>query len=98
MGSFHTGTSCCRFTHINKRKGELKLVYLSLINEHKNLLLLLQLMTGTNTEISLDVYGPVVDEEYWSNCAALINQMPQKVQYKGHVEPAKVQEVLSQYH
>lgn len=83
---------------INKRKGELKLVYLSLINEHKNLLLLLQLMAGTSADISLDVYGPVVDEDYWSSCVAIISQMPRKVQYKGHVEPAKVQEVLSQYH
>lgn len=83
---------------IAKNAGELKLVYLSLINEHKNLLLLLQLISQFDSKVSLDIYGPVVDEAYWKKCQALIELMPEKVKYKGVVEPAKVQSVLVQYH
>jgi glycosyltransferase involved in cell wall biosynthesis len=83
---------------ITKEAGELKLVYLSLINEHKNLLLLLQLISNIKSRISLDIFGPVVDEMYWNRCKGLIEKMPEKVHYKGVIEPSRVQEVLSQYH
>lgn len=83
---------------INKEVGELKLVYLSLINEHKNLLLLLEMIFKSESGVSLDIYGPVVDEVYWQKCSDLIEQMPDKVHYKGVVEPHRVQSVLSQYH
>lgn len=83
---------------IHKKAGELKLVYLSLINEHKNLLLLLQLIQLVHADITLHIYGPVIDEVYWRKCVALIEQMPGKVQYKGAVEPVKVQSLISNYH
>jgi hypothetical protein len=40
---------------ISKQVGQLKLVYLSLINEHKNLLLLLQLISNIQSRITLDI-------------------------------------------
>lgn len=48
--------------------------------------------------IVLDIYGPVTDKKYWEQCELLIQQMPDKVQYKGEVQPAAVQNILSQYH
>lgn len=81
-----------------KEKQKLKLVYLSLIAEKKNLLLLLQLMQKTDDNISLDIYGPIVDKRYWQQCLALIKKVPAKVQYKGEVQPVNVQELLLQYH
>ena len=86
------------FTLPEKRPGKLRLVFLSLISEIKNVLLLLQLVQGTDASISLDIYGPVIDEDYWKQCLVLIQQMPGKVQYKGDVPPAQVQEIISQYH
>lgn len=86
------------FSFISKQPGELKLVYLSLINPHKNLLLLLKILRELESKVSLDVYGPVVDELYWAGCVDFLKQMPATVQYKGAVEPAMVQEVLSNYH
>jgi glycosyltransferase involved in cell wall biosynthesis len=84
---------------IDKEKGKLRLVYLSLINQHKNLDLLLRFLKGLEkSDVSLDIYGPVVDEAYWRRCQALLAQMPGKVQYKGGIEPGMVQQVLSQYH
>jgi len=80
------------------KTGQLKLVYLSLIAEKKNLLLLLQLINASEFNIKLDIYGPVADISYWQQCEALIKQMPEKVRYKGGVQPVDVQQVLSQYH
>jgi len=83
---------------ITKEKGSLKFVSLSLINEHKNLLLLLQVIQSCPGDITLDIYGPVIDFNYWQQCLQLIEKMQGKVLYKGEIEPAKVQQMLSQYH
>jgi len=82
----------------DKEQGKIRLAYLSLINEHKNVLLLLQLIHASKKDIFLDIYGPVIDVKYWQQCKALINKMPGKVEYKGEVQPVNVQHVLSQYH
>jgi glycosyltransferase involved in cell wall biosynthesis len=83
---------------IIKQTGELKLIYLSLINEHKNLLLLLQLIKELKADILLDVYGPVVDKEYGRKCMEMIKQLPDKVQYKGSLQPALVHDLIQKYH
>jgi glycosyltransferase involved in cell wall biosynthesis len=80
-----------------KSPGSLRLVYLSLIAEKKNLLFLLQLIKETQN-ISLDIYGPVKDVNYWGECEKMIAQMPEKVKYKGDIVPQKVQETFSKYH
>lgn len=51
-----------------RRPGTLRLVYLSRIHPHKNLLWLLRLLGRTTESVSLDVYGPTDDAEYLSNC------------------------------
>jgi glycosyltransferase involved in cell wall biosynthesis len=66
--------------------------------EKKNLLLLLELIKLCNSNVVLHVYGPVFEEKYWQSCKELIDQMPDKVQYKGEVLPVNVQPILSQYH
>ncbi len=83
---------------IYKKSGELKVVYLSLISEKKNLLLLLNLIKDLPEGIVLEIYGPVKDPEYWKACKALINKMGNKAVYKGDLEPVNVQHVLSTYH
>lgn len=81
-----------------KRKGSLNLVFLSLIAKKKNLLLLLEIIKSSEKDITLDIYGPITNQKYWQQCETLIQQMQDKVQYKGEVQPAQVQQVLSQYH
>jgi glycosyltransferase involved in cell wall biosynthesis len=81
-----------------KPAGELKLISLSLINEHKNILLLLQMVSLSEANIQLDIYGPVTDVHYWKKCEVLINGMPGRFRYMGEVEPGEVQCLLSQYH
>lgn len=85
-------------SHPGKKPGELRLVFLSLIAEKKNVLLLLQLIKTLQQSVVLDIYGPITDESYWKECSALIEKMPEKVQYKGDVQPKQVQQVIARYH
>jgi len=86
------------FTNSNKGNGELKLVYLSLITEKKNLHLLLDIIEKCNNSISLSIYGPIKDEKYWeTKCKPLIERLKGKAIYYGDVEPIKVQGVIAQF-
>lgn len=85
-------------SQLSKAPGELKLVYMSLINSHKNLLLLLQCMQLLPPSVTLSVYGPVVEPGYFSQCEELIEQLGPRVLYKGEVQPQDVQFTLSGYH
>ena len=82
-----------------KTEGVLRLVYVSLITEKKNLLLLLELLQRTSAIIELDIYGPVKDALYWKECVRQMEQMPDliQVQYKGAVQPEQVQETIARY-
>jgi glycosyltransferase involved in cell wall biosynthesis len=82
---------------IDKIPGTLRLIYLSLIAEKKNLYFLLEVIRNTEN-IYLDIYGPVKDNEYWEKCLQLINNLPGKVKYCGDIKPADVQETFSGYH
>ncbi len=81
-----------------KKPDELKLIYLSLIAEKKNLLLILQLITQIKPGLSLEVYGPPKDTDYWNRCREVMKTIPNKVQYMGDVKPINVQQVLSAAH
>lgn len=86
------------FHFINKNRGELRLVYLSLITEKKNLLQLINIIASMKENISLDIYGPVKDEVYWKTCLRIINDNKVKIKYKGDVQPDMVQEIFANYH
>lgn len=82
-----------------KQKGVLKLIYLSLITEKKNLLLLLNVLLKSNENIELDIYGPIKDQQYWQQCQQLIKQQSSSIliSYKGDISPSLVQEIISKY-
>ena len=82
-----------------KEAGTLRLVYLSLITEKKNLFFLLQSLQYCRHTIQLDIWGPVVDRAYWQQCEQWIPRLPVQiqVQYKGTVVPQQVQSTLAQY-
>ncbi len=86
-----------QITYLEKQQGTLNLIYLSLIAEKKNLLFLLQLIKSS-VNIRLDIYGPVKDNYYFSECKKLLEDMPDKARYLGGVEPLKVQDTFSKYH
>jgi glycosyltransferase involved in cell wall biosynthesis len=80
-----------------KEEGKLRLVYLSLITEKKNLLRLINIIAASKAGITLDIYGPVKDEAYWASCQESIKMNPGKINYRGDVKPEVVQQVFSKY-
>ncbi|MBL7703046.1 MAG: glycosyltransferase [Ferruginibacter sp.] len=84
-----------RFTE--KKEGRLRLVYLSLIAEKKNLLQLIELVNNAAAGITLDIYGPVKDESYWKKCLQAIGNDNTKIIYKADRSPELVQQTFEQY-
>lgn len=84
----------------DKSAGTLRLVYLSIITEKKNLLLLLQALQEMKENISLSIYGPVKEESYWELCRQTIGRLPANISVacQGDVQPDNVQAVLQQHH
>ena len=77
---------------------KLRMVYLSLITEKKNLHLVLKALKEINVPIEFDIYGPIHDKAYWGKCERLIEGQLHKIVYRGSVIPDKVQGLLSEYH
>lgn len=87
---------------IVKKSGSLRLCFLSLITEKKNLKGLLIWLQNFKAEscINLDIYGPVKDTDYWRTCEKLISKLPERVKcrYGGEVKPHDVVALLNEYH
>lgn len=82
------------FPDVDKR---IKLVFLSLINPNKNLHLIIEAVQKCTGRYTLDIYGPVIDKEYWDFCQNKIVDR-KLISYKGSVPAWRVGEILPQYH
>ena len=80
-----------------KIPGQLRLIYLSLIAEKKNLLQVIELVNTSSANISLDIYGPVKDAAHWKKCEQAIAAGNGKIKYMGELRPEQVQDTFSQY-
>ncbi len=80
-----------------KVPGKLRLVYLSLIHEKKNLLQVIGMVAKSGDGITLDIYGPVSDPAYWKKCRQLIEKNPGKIKYRGELLPSRVQQIFCEY-
>ncbi len=67
----------------NKRSNELRLVFLSLITEMKNLHLVLETLREVKAPIVFDIYGPIKDANYWESCLPLMKGQIHAISYKG---------------
>ena len=76
---------------------KIKLVFLSLINSNKNLHLAIDEVMKANGRYSLDIYGPIVNIEYWLLCCKKMEGCSW-INYKGAVNPWQVPEILQLYH
>jgi glycosyltransferase involved in cell wall biosynthesis len=81
-----------------KDPGTIRMVYLSLIVEKKNLRLILESLKNISSPVQFDVYGPIMDRNYWETCQPYLNQKPHWITYKGAATPDEVQEILAKYH
>lgn len=86
---------------IEKKRGELKLCFISRISEKKNLNFAIDVLKLiTEAEIVFDVYGPIEDKLYWNTCQENTKTLTLniKFQYKGFLRPTDIGKIISQYH
>lgn len=85
---------------IEKRPGQVRLVYIARIHPTKNTLGAIQWLAKADGQVAFDIYGPIEGAEYWQQCEEAIRALPDNVQvtYKGMVDHDRVAEVIGQYH
>jgi glycosyltransferase involved in cell wall biosynthesis len=69
------------------------------IAKEKGTLTLLRALLQIETEMILDLYGPIYDRNYWETCQQIIEKMPNQItiNYRGVIPGEQVPDVLSQY-
>lgn len=85
---------------VPKKKGELKLVFLSRISKMKNLIGALNILKEIDQgKITFTIHGPIEDPAYWEECEDIIKQLPANItaQYKGEVPSEQVCSVIGQH-
>ncbi len=84
----------------DKGSNGISLIYLSLITEKKNLLLLIETLASIKINLTLDIFGPIKDQAYWLSCKKAMEALPSNIiiTYKGEVEPSFVQNTITNYH
>lgn len=86
---------------LQKKSGELNLVFISRIFPKKNIKYALEVLKQiTEGTVVFDIYGPMEDKAYWGECEELIHQMPSniKVKYCGEAEHKNIPYIFGQYH
>lgn len=86
---------------IEKKQGELRLVFISRIFPKKNLKYALEILKEVNYgNVVFDIYGPMEDEKYWNECMNVIKTMHSnvKVSYKGELQHSEIESIFRRYH
>lgn len=85
---------------LSKIPGELTLVSIALISPMKNIHLVLLSLLNIVGKVIYNIYGPVINTEYWNECLTIIKKLPGNIQvtYHGGLPPARVGEVLASNH
>ena len=88
-----------KFIRSKKIAGEGRFVFLSRIHPKKNLLSAIKYFERVKGRVYFDIYGPIEDNEYWSQCQEAFSKLPSNVSvmYKGLVSHEEVHEVFSRY-
>lgn len=82
-----------------KEYGLLKIVFLSRICTMKNLKGIAHVLSKVQSNVILDIYGPIEDENYWEECKIMLNKLPSNISYDycGSVSSYLVQKIFLQY-
>ena len=83
---------------IAKPTGHLNIVFLSRVSPMKNLLALIRSTGHLRGRVSLDIWGPIDDAEYWRQCQAAMALLPDNVaaKYCGEAHPELVPRVFGE--
>lgn len=85
-----------KHTH-QKKKDELKIIFLSRICEIKNLLFAIQILKKVNRKVIFDIYGNIEDPIYWKKCEDELKDSFIEWHYKGECDSEKVPETFAKY-
>lgn len=78
---------------------DLRLIFFSRINQKKNLKFAIQAVKAVKSpSVSLDIFGPIEDEQYWRECQLLMQPSVAKISYRGVISPQDLNKTLQQYH
>lgn len=85
---------------IIKIPGKLKIVFVSRIHPKKNLKGALKILKSIRGEIEFNIYGPLEDSSYWSECKNIIKTLPENVSviYKGIVAQKDIINIFNANH
>ena len=85
---------------IEKKVGELKIVFVARILEIKNLNFLLLNLQNVTSKIDITIAGPIEDKDYWKVCLETIKTFSPniKVNYLGEISPSQVMPLIQQHH
>lgn len=83
-----------------KNEGEAKMIFLSRFSAKKNFKWLLENLKQIEGNLSIDIFGPLEDEDYWQKCLKIIENLPKNIQVeaKGTIPHEQVSETLLKYH
>ncbi len=83
-----------------KEQGSLTMVSIAVISPMKNHLLVLKAISVMKINILWNIYGPVKDAVYWTECLSMIQSMPSNIRvvYHGDIPPHGVADVLKAAH
>ena len=83
-----------------KKVGEVRMIYLSRFMRKKNFNWLVKLLPQVEGNLSIDIYGPLEDKEYWAEARQLIKKLPKNVEinYQGSIPHEKTVETIFNYH
>lgn len=87
------------YSRRKKISGEGRFVFLSRIHPKKNLLSAITYFNCVSGNAIFDIYGPIEDEDYWSECQKAIALLSKNisVKYCGLISHDEVHEVFSKY-
>jgi glycosyltransferase involved in cell wall biosynthesis len=88
------------FLAIPKESGELKVIFLSRLTQHKGLHLILEWLKDQDGQIKLDIVGPDEEPGYWDLCKKLVADLPDNVTVRKHdaVPPGEATALLQRAH
>lgn len=82
-----------------KKIGQLHIAFISRISPKKNLDGLLKFLNTVRAPVTLGIFGPVEDEDYWQQCKETIAALPDniKVAWNGPLAPEEVSPTFARY-
>ena len=83
-----------------KEIGAARFVFLSRFMRKKNFKWLLEFISAVKGDLTIDIYGPREDKNYWNECEQIIKTLPArvKVEAKGSIPHEKALGTLLDYH